>query len=86
MVSHKRAGAPSAQAEGVTDLAVGSSDWLGSEPAANIAGRTEQPGFALLAICYLPQQYDRRTSILDSTTARFLRRELKDPIDNKRQK
>jgi hypothetical protein len=29
MVSHKRAGATSAQAEGVLDLAVGSSDWLG---------------------------------------------------------
>jgi len=29
MVSHKRAGALSAPAESVTDLAVGSSDWLG---------------------------------------------------------
>ena len=34
MVSHKRAGAPSAQAEGVTDLAVGSSDWLGKDVLA----------------------------------------------------
>jgi len=31
MMSHKRSGATSAQAEGVLDLAVGSSDWLGWE-------------------------------------------------------
>jgi len=45
-----RAGATRAQARGVTDLAIGSSDWLGFVPSANDALSEIGPGLCL-SIC-----------------------------------
>ena len=59
-----RAGAARASARDVTALAIGSSDWLGSEPLVNVPQETDTK--RLFAISHLPQQRDPRTSILDS--------------------